>query len=271
MNMQVSVEDQAKQLGWTPQDQFRGDPEKWVDAETFVEKGKHIMPILQKNNERLQSELAALRQQQERQQQALATAQTALEDLQEKQTAQTQKAVDEARKELKAQIRIASENGDHEALAELTDQLTLMPTKAEAKAPEQRAPEQIPLPPDFVAWQNDNKWFGQDVRKTALANAVGAELRQNGSTLIGRPFWDAVSAEVDKVFNPRPDPDRPGDDKVGGARNGAGGAGGKGYSDLPADAKSACDADIRVKVGEGKRYKTAAEWRAKYAELYFGA
>lgn len=266
---EVSVEQQAKELGWSPLEDFRGDPARWVDAETFVEKGKSIMPILQKNNERLQAELAQVKAQQERQAQSLQAAQNALEDLQEKHTAETQRAVDQARKDLKAQLRIASENGDHEGVAELTDQLALMPTKVETQKPQQQDP--VPLPPEFVAWQNDNKWFGTDMRRTALANAIGQELRAGGSPLIGKPFWDAVSAEVDKVFNPKQDQDRPGDDKVGGARNGSGGSNGKSYSDLPSDAKQACDSDLRSKVGEGKRYKTAAEWRAKYAQLYFGS
>ena len=63
-------------------------------------------------------------------------------------------------------------------------------------------------------------------------------------------------------------------DKVEGARNGSGdeprSGGRKSYAALPADAKVACDAEARRFVGEGKKYKSAADWRARYAEIYFG-
>ena len=44
---------EAKTLGWVPKDQFRGSADDWVDASTFVERGKQVMPILNHNNERL--------------------------------------------------------------------------------------------------------------------------------------------------------------------------------------------------------------------------
>jgi hypothetical protein len=145
----------------------------------------------------------------------------------------------------------------------LTDQLLQMPVDA----PKPKvAPTVAPIPPEFQAWNAENPWFGTDARKTALANAIGQELRAKNSPLVGRPFWDAVTAEVNAMFAPKEEPV----DKVEGTRQGSGSVKGSGYASLPADAKAACDADIRSKVGEGKRYKTAADWRAKYAELYFG-
>ena len=272
---EASIEQQAKSLGWVPQEEFKGDVERWVDADTFVDKGRHIMPILQKNNDRLQSELATVRAQQVRTDAALAKAQAALEDMQEQHTIETQRAVDAARKELKVQLAQASENGEHAMVAELTDQLSQMPVEVPKHVKEAVAetPNPAALPPEFIAWNEANKWFGSDPVKTALANGIGTKLRSDPANvgLQGRPFWDAVSAEVDRIMNPKTEESPNPDDKVAGARQ-SGGTGEKGsrYSDLPADAKAACDADIRVKVGEGKRYKTPAEWRAKYAELYFG-
>src|ERR1035437_6401948 len=58
-----SVESEAKEMGWVDKADFRGDESKWVDANTFVEHGRHVMPILRKNNERLLSDQQAMRQQ----------------------------------------------------------------------------------------------------------------------------------------------------------------------------------------------------------------
>ena len=49
------VEQEARTLGWVPAEEFKGDPNRWVDAETFVERGHTVMPILRKNNERLET------------------------------------------------------------------------------------------------------------------------------------------------------------------------------------------------------------------------
>ncbi len=84
-------------------------------------------------------------------------------------------------------------------------------------------------------------------------------------------FYDKVLAEVDKELGVQ----QPRGDKVEGARGSDGGnaSGGRGktYAALPSDARAACDADAKRFVGEGKKYKTINDWRARYAEIYFGA
>ena len=54
---QIQVEKEARTLGWVPQSEYR-DGDHFVDAETFVKRGKEINPILRKNNEILLRKLA---------------------------------------------------------------------------------------------------------------------------------------------------------------------------------------------------------------------
>lgn len=54
----AAVEKEARLLGWVPKEDFR-DGDHWVDAETFVKRGKEINPILRKNNEILLKKLDA--------------------------------------------------------------------------------------------------------------------------------------------------------------------------------------------------------------------
>ena len=42
----------VQQLGWAPKESFRGDPQLWMDAKTYVNRGEQIMPILRKNNQK---------------------------------------------------------------------------------------------------------------------------------------------------------------------------------------------------------------------------
>jgi hypothetical protein len=61
---------------------------------------------------------------------------------------------------------------------------------------------------------------------------------------------------------------------VEGSKNSGDGQGGnsgagKSFADLDADTRKACDSFARDLVGEGKTYKTLADWRNKYVEDYF--
>jgi hypothetical protein len=48
---------EATGQGWVPKEKFKGNEDDWVDASTFVKRGREILPILRKNNENLVREL----------------------------------------------------------------------------------------------------------------------------------------------------------------------------------------------------------------------
>lgn len=262
----------AEKMGWIPPSRFKGDPERFVDADQYIERGETVLPIVKEQNKRLHAEVNELRTQAAKTEAALAAATKAIEEIEERHTVATQKAVEQARKDLKLQLAEASEAGDHTAVAELTERMTQLNT-AEKEAPpvkkEEAPPAYVP-PADLVEWNAENPWFGKDKRKTALALAIGQELRENGETSIGRVFYEKVTAELELTLGTKKE--EPRGDKVEGARgsgDGQGSGGKKSYSSLPKDARDACDADARQFVGPAKRYKTIAEWRSRYAEIYF--
>lgn len=262
----------AEKMGWIPPERYKGEPERFIDADAYVERGETILPIVKETNKRLQAELAELSCKHEETRAALTAAQDAIAGLEERHTVETQKAVAEARKQLKEQLAVASAEGKHADVAELTDQLVqLNAADKEAKAaPAAKAEPDPPAfvpPPELVEWTSQNTWFGKDKRKTALALAIGQELREVGTTAKGSAFYDLVSQELAKVYGPgEPTPDK--------AMSGRGGSGesprsARSYASLPKEAKDACDADIKRFVGPGKRYKTADEWRTRYASIYY--
>jgi hypothetical protein len=57
------VRHEAESQGWVPKDKFRGNESDWVDADTFVKRGREILPILRKNNENLIKDLNATKEQ----------------------------------------------------------------------------------------------------------------------------------------------------------------------------------------------------------------
>jgi hypothetical protein len=269
------VQTAAEKMGWIPPSRFKGDPERFIDADAYIERGETILPIVKEHNKRLQTELATVREQAAANAEALKVAQTAIEQIEERHSVQTQKAVEEARRQVKAQLAAASEAGDHEGVAELTDQLTQLNTAEKEAGPVEKKPATPPArfvpPPELREWNEENPWFGQDRRKTALALGIAQELREQGESATGKRFFDMVKVELEATLGSGEKLTLP--SKVEGARNGSDQeerhSGKKGFAALPAEAKAACDADLKKFVGEGKRYKTPAEWRNRFAEIYF--
>jgi TolA-binding protein len=58
-----------------------------------------------------------------------------------------------------------------------------------------------PIDPALEEWQAENPWFGKNKAKTEFALLYARQLRQDGSTLTGRPFYDAISAKIKDVFS----------------------------------------------------------------------
>ena len=267
------VQAQAERIGWIPPSRFKGDPERFVDASLYIERGETVLPIVREHNKRLQEQVAGLQSEVHSTKNALKSAQAAIEQIEERHTVDTQKAVERARAEVKSQLAVASEAGDHIGVAELTDQLTRLKEAVPDTKPLRAEPQAAPaIDPDLVAWASENTWFEKDKRKTALALGIAQDLRDQGFAVKGRAFYDKVGEELTAMLAPSSSPRG---DKVDGGRGGAegegrGSGGNKGYAALPADAKAACDADGKRFIGEGKKYKTQAEWRSRYATLYFG-
>ena len=282
---EVTTEQRASQLGWKPQEQFQGDPDKWISAEEFLDRADHVMPILRENNRKLQSELAAETSARKKLEGAIADMKDSLEAMKEYQSAETLRQVEKARRELLAQLKQAKVDGDVDLEVRLTSELSQVDADlrvaGESKAAEEKAagsgtskgqenrgsaePE---LPPSFVAWKARNPWYGKDLRKTALANGIAAELRNNpdNAHLVHDAFFELLDTELKAEFGSR------GGSKVEGGAGGrtAGvGSGKKGYAALPADAKAVCDRQEARMVGANRAFKDQAEWRAHYATQYF--
>jgi len=268
----AEVQAKAEKLGWIPPARFKGEPERFIDAEEYIERGETVLPIVKEQNKRLHLELDALKVNQLRTEEALNKATEALENIEERNTVATQKAIEKAKAEVKLQLAAASEAGDHAAVAELTEQMVDL-NKApppEEKKEAKPAAKVFVLPSDLKEWNEENPWFGTNKRRTALALGIAQELREGGETLVGKAFYNKVKEEMDKELGQTKEPPR--EDKVESARQSGEDRGNraKTFAALPSEAKAACDSDARNFVGPTKKYKTQAEWRSRYAELYFG-
>src|SRR5216684_6197221 len=113
-NAAAQVESQAKELGWVDKDSFKGDPEKWVDARTYVDRGEHVLPIVKATAKRLREELAQTTSKLSTMEAALRQSQETIKALEEYHNEDTRQKVEQARADLRAQLIAAKRDGNVE-------------------------------------------------------------------------------------------------------------------------------------------------------------
>lgn len=271
-----AVEQEARSMGWLPEEEFKGNKDKWVSAEEYVERGKHIMPILLANNKRLTGQLSETTGKLSKVEQALANTNAALDKIEKHHAEAVKRAVETAKAELKQQIKDARADGDIDAEEEARERLSELnkSTESSQQVPEKKVvtKQDDGLTDDFKAWHKENAWFGDqddpaNKKKTKEVTRLAEDIREEGSTLQGKAFMDHVLAEYEKKNAPDTRSSKVEGHSGRGAPNGEGG---KSFADLPADAKQACLADADTFVGEGKRHKNLDSWKKQYTKIYFG-
>src|SRR5258708_39582765 len=103
---QVTAEEKAEAgtHGWVDKPDFKGDPAKWVDAKTFLERGQTFIPFLKAESGRLRQGLEAERQARLKLEAELAASRKSIETLNKLNAEDRAIEVEAAQKELKLQI-----------------------------------------------------------------------------------------------------------------------------------------------------------------------
>src|SRR3990172_5267239 len=293
------LERRAKDMGWSPKDQWRGAPERWVDAEVFVRRGEEIMPILQANSRKEQARIQKLEADNAKLQASLNAATESIQVLTSVYDKASLDTAKQKRKELLRAQAQARTDDDSDLEVELGEQIadqTAIIRDAEKEGVGQPAARQEKKAaaaasqstnptsdPNFIAWNQDNPWFGTDTKKTALATEIGREIRSNPANvhLQGRAFFDEVTKQTDAYYA-QFSGGRATGSKVEGSSGGGGGGGGgngsggstgsgKSFNDLPADAKVACERQASWVVGDKRAFKDIAAWKKHYVHMYFNS
>jgi len=182
-----TYEDEARAQGWRPKEEYEGDPAKWRDAKSFVERGELFGKI-----DSMGKELKETRK--------------ALKLLQEHHTKVKETEYKRAVDELKALQKRHLEEGNSDGYLETTELLTDL--KAEQKARDVVA-QVTPAQPDqrFVSWVNENQWYSKDAELREYADVVGMGYAQKNPGLDPEDVLKFVTAQVksrfrDKFVNP---------------------------------------------------------------------
>jgi len=273
MSEQPSIEDRATAMGWSPREQWRGDPERWVDADEFVQRSEHILPLVRAENKKLQGKVGELEGQIGTLQRTIQDGQAALEEFKKYHEEDAKRRVDQAVAKLKRDIVEARREGDIDAEVEAQAAITKLQTDVKAevkKAPDAPPQKDFTNEPWFKDWMYENRdWYGPNQEMTAYAQGMAVFLNMNRKDLAGKDFLDEVKKLVQDKFPDKNSRQEAASKVEGGGRSSPRNGGGKTYGDLPKDAKEACDKYAERLVGPGKAYKTKGDWQKKYAEDYF--
>ncbi len=244
----VELEARASRMGWSPKDQWRGDADRWIEADEFLKRGEERMPILQ---ERLR-----------KQDETISKLQGSMRDVIKTQGDFERQTRADVEKEFEERKRAAVEEADTDAYDQVTKERREWekdnPVQAEPK------PDNGGEDPAFAAWSADNTWYGgesaDDKRMTNYANSMGAFVKTDRPEVIGTPeFYVEIEKLVKKQFAANfenPNRRRPG--AVESARGAQGARGKKTYADLPPTAKKMCDKYLeRGDIADKDEYVTA--------------
>lgn len=248
----AAVEAEASKMGWAPKESFKGDPAKWRPADEFVERGKNMLPIVKDKVKRQEKQIAELTR--------------TVQDFAEHMSKTEQRAYDRALATLKEQRKEAVAAGDGETFAKVDDAIDQLKTEAQAKAAKAAAKAEPGDDPVYADWETRNQTWLKDPKMNAFGESAAAYLRKAGETATGAEFLELVTQEVkekfpDKFENPR----RAAAASVEGAAPAAR-KGGKGYADMPADARAACDRMAKRGFSDPKK---AAEFTKQYVKQFF--
>lgn len=185
--------------GWVPRDQYVGDPSKWVDASTFIDRGK-------KFNHNLQREVAKLTAQV----QSFEGTKEAFRKFHEDTLAAKDVELQEAISALRIQRSQAIRDGDDEGAIQMEDRIDLLKEqRKEVKAIPTQVPTAAtatgpnPEDPVLLEWIEDgNKWFTEDPKLRDYAVSLGEELikSNNHGGKKGRAFLDLVAERMAEEF-----------------------------------------------------------------------
>lgn len=146
-------EQQAREQGWKPKEEYEGDPDKWRPAKEFAERGELFGKI-----DHMGKELKETRK--------------ALKMLQDHHSKVKETEYNNALRELKSLQKKHLEEGNSDGYLETTELLTDL--KAEQKAREVVSQNtQVPPDPRFISWTQENKWYQTNDEMRDFADTVG--------------------------------------------------------------------------------------------------
>jgi hypothetical protein len=237
----AAVEKEARQFGWSPKEEFKGDESQWRSAEEFLQRGREINGFLRKDLDKIRTQNLGLESE-------LRTVREAVVKFKEFHEQTEERAYKKALADLQSQKKKAITEGDGDtvvAIEEAMDQLkeernTTTPAAATSNPSDEVYRQQ------FIAWSGENQWFQTDTSLRAAANGFADIVKAENPSLVGTPFLEAVANKVKEAFPDKFENGLRGKPSAveGNTNTPRSSSSKKSYADLPPEAKAACDSFV---------------------------
>lgn len=243
------IEARARAMGWRPQEEFNGDPNKWKPAEDFVAKGENDLPVLRENLRRMTTTVTDLQARLARQDQDFKSTISRVEKMSETALQRQRQQLDDAWSNA---MRNATANGDVDQYDRLEagkrsaiDAFDRQISEVKA-APPPPTPEVAPAEETaeqkakIEGWMSRNPWYKTDPELNQIATSYSGYLtsQKPGMTLdenLKETEQWVRKRYADKFGTPASEPPAV---EGGGSRMTASASRGKGWNDLPGDARA---------------------------------
>jgi len=183
-DVDTDVEDRARRMGWVKEDNFKGDKNRWVSAEKFLERGETELPIMRERMKKLDGTVVGLKN-------TISSMKKTFGDFREYQKGLSEKAYAKALKDITKKQRLAAEDGDLETFDRMEEEksnLTLdIPEYVDNRKSESEE--------EFDDWLSENKWFNKNKKLRNYA-AKMSEFISDETGLTGIDLYNEVKKET---------------------------------------------------------------------------
>jgi len=261
----TEVESRARIQGWVPKEEFRGDPARWIPAQDFVKRADEMMPILRSVNKKLEGQVSDLNRK-------LTDTQGMIEKMVKIQGKYSEDFYTSRISEIKAQKRKAAQDQDFDLYDRLErEEMTFAkPEPIEVKPAQPNDGLNGSDAGETERWIEENRsWYGTDQEMTEFAEMIGDQMKNRRHRLAtpgnAYAFCQEVKKRLQAAFphkfsNPNRNRSSEMDESnLRGGETQTGGSG-KGWNDLPGDARAQANKLIREIPGYTKE---------KYLKDYF--
>jgi hypothetical protein len=222
-------EAKARRQGWRPTDEYRGPEEKWVDADAFLKRSDEELPVMRERLRKQDKDLAELK----------GTVTKFAEHHARVEKVAYERAMAEVKKQRREALAIGDADGFEAAEERIAELKEVKPAATQKEAAADIAPE-------VQTWVQANPWFRSEPRLAKYAETVCGELQAEDPTRDLSDILKEVAKEVKQRFPEKfANAKRAAPPAVEGATTVSAGKGSKGFPNLPAAAKIACDKFIK--------------------------
>jgi len=160
------IEALAREMGWTPKEDFKGDDADFVDAETYIRRGRDIQESMRKSLKEQKQQLAAMSN-------SLAELKSHNEKVYKAEIARLKKELTS----LKTQKKEAIEEGDVDRVNDIDEQIDVIKESISSEKEEPATTNQPPENPEFNEWLKNNQWYLEDDEMARYADSIAATHR----------------------------------------------------------------------------------------------